>query len=521
MKERAYVYEINAHAIGDTLGNMSWDIQAERRSIPLFWHVHYGLSRGGEVNHYMSDGWLNVELFRLFDRASLFRNRIHIPLIYSANRGEPQCRATMARYVEWVYGREVEIEDLGCHPDFRQLFPRVVPMPDEFRRRFAFLARGGSPNRYATIQPTSARHTHEDQLTAGRTKRISVGAALKHLRTLPERGINRLVVVGCRKSRDINARFVARITPELPSVEIIDTTGTGTLEDYFARLYGSVFHVACESGSSFFTSQIDIESVLTFRPVSVQALEIFTDYFRDVPSLTIEYDEQDCLDGDTSDLEARCSMKDELIERGFVKLPGLISAVEATAGLEEVKSFVAKQDVPLSTVSAFGCMRFAHERIESALKAMGFADPYSLGPTLVNKLPREQRRPWHDDWRWWQLPEAGRPEPVQLGIIIYLRDSVPTNGCLRVIPGSHLKYVPDIHSRENPLATHPDEVDVPAKAGDAVIIDARLLHATHENSTDENREAINFWYRVDPAFDHEQPMRCYAREHFVPGWQGQ
>lgn len=302
MPERAYLSSISAYAIGDTLGNMSWDIVCQREGIELYWVVHYGDFRNGEVNRFLGDGWLNVDFYRLFDRASIFPKRIHIPAINTANRGEHH--ATIAQCIDWMYGREVEVTDLGWHPRAGELFPGVVPMPDEFRRRFAFLARGGFPHRYATFHPTSARFISDGQVAAGRMKRISVGAALKHLRTLPERGINRLVVVGCRKSREINARFVARIAPELPGVEIIDTTGTGTLEDYFARLYGSVFHVACESGSAFFTAQLGIESALVFRSVSTASCANFSSYFRFVPVLKNELDDQDCLDGDISDLAA-------------------------------------------------------------------------------------------------------------------------------------------------------------------------------------------------------------------------
>jgi hypothetical protein len=82
------------------------------------------------------------------------------------------------------------------------------------------------------------------------------------------------------------------------------TRRPGTIEDYFARLFGSVYHVGCESNSAFFTAQLGIESVQVYRPVSTGAFENFSNYFRDVPSLKLEYDTADCLEGDISDLAA-------------------------------------------------------------------------------------------------------------------------------------------------------------------------------------------------------------------------
>ena len=50
----------------------------------------------------------------------------------------------------------------------------------------------------------------------------------------------------------------------------------------------------------------------------------------------------------------------------------------------------------------------------------------------------------------------------------------------------------------------PDAIDVPVKAGDLVIGDARLYHAAYENKSDERRTCITMWWlnwdRCGPAF---------------------
>ena len=46
---------------------------------------------------------------------------------------------------------------------------------------------------------------------------------------------------------------------------------------------------------------------------------------------------------------------------------------------------------------------------------------------------------------------------------------------------------------------YPGEVDVPIKAGDLVIGDGRMFHATHANKTNEYRTVITIW--LFPLFE--------------------
>ena len=43
---------------------------------------------------------------------------------------------------------------------------------------------------------------------------------------------------------------------------------------------------------------------------------------------------------------------------------------------------------------------------------------------------------------------------------------------------------------------HPDAVDVPLKAGDLIIADARLLHAAWPNRTAQRRTLVLAWHAV-------------------------
>jgi ectoine hydroxylase-related dioxygenase (phytanoyl-CoA dioxygenase family) len=68
-------------------------------------------------------------------------------------------------------------------------------------------------------------------------------------------------------------------------------------------------------------------------------------------------------------------------------------------------------------------------------------------------------------------------------------------------------HTPEINDMENPddprFLNFAGEKDVPMCAGDVVIGDARMFHATHENRSNERRTVITIWYH--PLFDGLQP----------------
>lgn len=118
---------------------------------------------------------------------------------------------------------------------------------------------------------------------------------------------------------------------------------------------------------------------------------------------------------------------------------------------------------------------------------------------------------WHQDFMKWQSPEAATPWPTRIFLSYYLTDTNRKNGCLRVIPGSHRKRhelhdtLPDAHGVDiqsiddlsHPaFADFPDAVDVPLKAGDLVIADARILHSAWPNQTNKRRTLLLAWHDV-------------------------
>lgn len=120
------------------------------------------------------------------------------------------------------------------------------------------------------------------------------------------------------------------------------------------------------------------------------------------------------------------------------------------------------------------------------------------------KEPRTPPLWWHQDWWCWDHPVSFRPAPAQLALLIYLSDTNTENGALRVLAGSHRlsspihSLLPEAHGDSateldaaNPaLADLAQQTTLSARAGDAVALDYRLLHGTHENASDQRRDAL-------------------------------
>ncbi len=132
---------------------------------------------------------------------------------------------------------------------------------------------------------------------------------------------------------------------------------------------------------------------------------------------------------------------------------------------------------------------------------------------------------WHQDGMEWNHPKFALPWPTRIFLSYYLVDTTRENGCLRAIPGSHLRRLP-IHDLFPPahgeeiqavdeshpaFMEHPDEVDIPVAAGDLVIADTRVLHAAWPNTTERRRTLILQWWNVFPFpsmpswWDRERP----------------
>ncbi|MCY3864668.1 MAG: phytanoyl-CoA dioxygenase family protein [Chloroflexi bacterium] len=185
------------------------------------------------------------------------------------------------------------------------------------------------------------------------------------------------------------------------------------------------------------------------------------------------------------------------------------------------------------TEEPFMAQLIAYPPMLAALAQLGFADPKWGSGFIISKPPHSPPLFWHQDARFWNDPISYTPRTIQCFLMIYLVDTTPHNGCLRLIPGSHLKRhrlhdaLPDAHEDDLSRAADMEhlafqraegEVDVPVKAGDVVMGSARLLHAAHGNRSDQRRTNITLWYY--PEFDNlPETIRAYlADTDWPPDW---
>lgn len=242
----------------------------------------------------------------------------------------------------------------------------------------------------------------------------------------------------------------------------------------------------------------------------------------------------------TRDAEKRA----RLWEQGFTVFPNVLSA-EMRGRLCQVtdRKVDARDTEAKEATRAQGSLLWTNRdplfaelvtlpRAMAALRALGFDAPTFSDGYIIAKEPHGPRLFWHYDWFAWEDVRSFEMPPPQVFVMYYLTDTRRENGCLRVIPGSHLRENPlhtvlaNPHGKELSAASdltrpefgdRPDEVDVPVQAGDMIVGDARLLHAAHENRTDERRTLITLWYQPDLArLPERMQAQMAAKCHPIP-----
>ncbi|GGD96143.1 phytanoyl-CoA dioxygenase family protein [Paenibacillus nasutitermitis] len=116
--------------------------------------------------------------------------------------------------------------------------------------------------------------------------------------------------------------------------------------------------------------------------------------------------------------------------------------------------------------------------------------------------------PWHQDYPYWEGSH-------KYSVWIALDNATPDNGCLRIVPGSHLAG--DLHhggdssdglgfiNRLREEDIDPSQiVDLPASPGDAIIFHDLLFHSSYPNVSGLDRWALISTYKdgslEDPAY---------------------
>ena len=104
-------------------------------------------------------------------------------------------------------------------------------------------------------------------------------------------------------------------------------------------------------------------------------------------------------------------------------------------------------------------------------------------------------KPWHQDSAYFDLA----PITAVVGVWVALDPATVENGCMQVIPGSHLGGpAPHYHIRdcqlEDSRVAVDDAVVVPLEPGGALFFSALLHHGTPPNTSGDRRRAVQLHY---------------------------
>jgi ectoine hydroxylase-related dioxygenase (phytanoyl-CoA dioxygenase family) len=118
---------------------------------------------------------------------------------------------------------------------------------------------------------------------------------------------------------------------------------------------------------------------------------------------------------------------------------------------------------------------------------------YIVTPPLPKHFEK-RRLGWHQDSGRINLDIESDPRPrISVKVGFFITDtSTEDRGNFHVIPGSHLTnqlVLPDDENKE-----HPDAIPVRVSAGDAVMFDRRIWHASGLNFSDVTRRVLFFGY---------------------------
>lgn len=155
----------------------------------------------------------------------------------------------------------------------------------------------------------------------------------------------------------------------------------------------------------------------------------------------------------------------------------------------------------------------SREGMDRLRNSLGARDLKWISAYISSKPPLSSALWWHQDWWCWDHPVSFRPASPQVAVLCYLSDTGEENGALRVLPGTHHRSVPlhavlpephgleaDALPADHPaMADQPDQVTIPVRAGDAVVLDYRLLHGTHANGSGQRRDCVLLSFLPDWA----------------------
>ncbi len=136
-----------------------------------------------------------------------------------------------------------------------------------------------------------------------------------------------------------------------------------------------------------------------------------------------------------------------------------------------------------------------HPRLVDAVEQLIGSARLIQDMALLKPPFRGSEKPWHQDTAYFDWTPLGGI----LGTWIALDAATVENGCMQVIPGSHLEGpVPHFHVRDCQITDGRVQVQrsvtIPLEPGGVLFFSGLLHHGTPQNNTAQRRRALQFHY---------------------------
>ena len=192
-----------------------------------------------------------------------------------------------------------------------------------------------------------------------------------------------------------------------------------------------------------------------------------------------------------------------LTRDGYAVVRGVVDSAYLATARERLASLAGDGALRTGPIELFDDLTAHAGLVAIAGEALG-ADVVAFGCTFVVKPPRTGLPArWHQDGEPWAA--RGITRAVTLGVA--LDATTESNGCLRVIPGSHRLAAQPLRPVTDPANVFGAEIDpalvdeslavaVPLEPGDVSVHLPSLIHGSDANTSDAPRTTLVLRYRA-------------------------
>ncbi len=220
-------------------------------------------------------------------------------------------------------------------------------------------------------------------------------------------------------------------------------------------------------------------------------------------------DVKEALAGMTDLMDGKCpEFRAIQFEPKLVKQKDELQGQERRNAIRKIFNFVGHEPRLNAIATHSGLLEVLEQIMDDTPKL--FQDMALLKPPRYGS-----EKPWHQDCAYFNLPEG----TTVVGVWVALDEATPANGCLHVIPESHVEG-PMIHFKRRDWQICDTDVPVardtmvPLRPGGCLFWHGLTHHGSPGNQSDQGRRALQFHYIPASAGEitTQERMAVYGSE---------